>query len=143
MSINTRVSQLDESQLELSPSAFLPPYCMGKCVLGAYRCPLHSVYLLCRLHPASYLRNQRHRSFSFTTLLCVPLVSQVTRTSLASHRWIFSLSCQMILAAGAEVAYSQLWKYGQLNQEKYTSWLGKWKVRSREEEERVKGREDT
>lgn len=46
----------------------------------------------------------------------------------------------MILAAGAEVVYSQHWKQGQLNQEKYMNWLGKWKVRSREEEERLKGR---
>lgn len=46
----------------------------------------------------------------------------------------------MILAAGAEVVCSQLWKRDQLNQEKYMSWLGKWKVRSKEEKERVKDR---
>ncbi|XP_070124512.1 chromodomain-helicase-DNA-binding protein 1-like isoform X3 [Equus przewalskii] len=31
----------------------------------------------------------------------------------------------MILAAGAEVVYSQLWKHDLLSQEKYMSWLGK------------------
>jgi hypothetical protein len=34
---------------------------------------------------------------------------------------IFFFFCQMTLAVGAEVVYSQLWKHDQMSQEKYMS----------------------